>query len=266
MNIDIVPAGTGVIAHDLRLGIPLEDNSCDVVYHSHVLEHLRRPHAIQFLRECYRVLKPGGVLRIAIPDLERICRAYLEKLEAALDDHSAADDYYWMMIELYDQAVREQSGGEMRSYLSRQPLLNEAFIYDRIGEEGREIIHGVDQNIATADAGRPAGWSSILNSLRYRFDLLMDGCSKGLLRSIRGRQAVRAQEIGTFRLAGEVHQWMYDRYSLARLLVAIGFQEPRQQSALESQIDNWSSFNLDTLADGTIVKPDSLFMEATKPI
>src|SRR5438445_2136934 len=93
INIDIVPAGPDVIAHDLRQGIPLPDNSCDVVYHSHVLEHLRRAEAKYLLCECYRVLKPGGILRAAIPDLERICSAYLEKLKAALESDSAADDY-----------------------------------------------------------------------------------------------------------------------------------------------------------------------------
>ena len=259
INIDIVPAGPDVIAHDLRQGIPLPDNSCEAVYHSHVLEHLRRPEALQFLRDCYRVLKPGGILRVAIPDLERICSVYLEKLKAALDSDSAAADYDWMMIELYDQAVREHSGGEMRELLIRQPLPNEAFIYERIGEEGREIIHPV--NHATA-----APRASPLNSLRFRLESIMDRWVKVMLRLMRGRQAVHAQEIGAFRLAGEVHQWMYDRYSLARLLMAAGFQQPQQQAASESQIDNWSSFNLDTLPDGAIIKPDSLFMEATKPI
>ncbi|HMH44264.1 MAG TPA: methyltransferase domain-containing protein [Pyrinomonadaceae bacterium] len=262
INIDIVPAGPGVIAHDLRQGIPLADNSCEAVYHSHVLEHLRRPEALQLLRECYRVLKPGGILRVAIPDLERICRIYLEKLEAALKSDSARGDYDWMMIELYDQAVREQTGGEMREFLISQSAPNEAFVYERIGEEGREIIHS-DNHVTARSRTRSA---NPLISLRFRFDSIMNRCVKVLLRLMRGKPAVRAQEIGAFRLGGEVHQWMYDRYSLARLLMAAGFQRPRQQSPTESQIDNWSSFNLDTSPDGTIIKPDSLFMEATKPI
>lgn len=264
INIDVVPAGDEVIAHDLRQGIPLEDNSCDVIYHSHVLEHLRRAEAFEFLRDCCRVLKPGGILRVAIPDLERICRAYLETVEAALENSAAADDYDWMMLELYDQAVREHTGGEMREFLSRQPVPNEAFVYERIGEESREVTHSVSRTTARGRE-HEAGWSRLLGSLRYRFNSMRDACAKVMVGVVRGQQAPRALEIGTFRLAGEVHQWMYDRFSLARLLTDVGFQDPVRKSATESQVANWSSFNLDTLPDGTIVKPDSLFMEATKP-
>lgn len=45
-------------------------NSCfDVVYHSHSLAHLSKGDAIEFLKECKRVLKVGGVLRIVVPAL-----------------------------------------------------------------------------------------------------------------------------------------------------------------------------------------------------
>src|SRR6266852_88962 len=140
VNIDIAPNGKDVIGHDLSTGIPLPDCSCDVVYHSHLLEHLRQPAALEFMRECRRVLKPGAILRVAVPDLERICRVYLEKLEQALEDDRNRDDYDWIILELLDQAVREQSGGGMLSYLSQSPLPNEDFVYERIGEEGRNII------------------------------------------------------------------------------------------------------------------------------
>lgn len=54
---------------DVAKGIPHADNSVDVVYTSHMLEHLR-PGAMEFvLRECHRVLRSGGVLRVVVPDL-----------------------------------------------------------------------------------------------------------------------------------------------------------------------------------------------------
>src|SRR6266550_5078835 len=130
INIDISPSDPNIIAADLSRGIPLPDDDCDVVYHSHLLEHLRPPQALRFLQECRRVLKPGGVLRVAVPDLEQICLAYLRKLEAAAKgDEGAAHDYDWMLIEMYDQTVREQSGGLMLGYLSQAEIPNETFIY-----------------------------------------------------------------------------------------------------------------------------------------
>ncbi len=56
----------------MRQGIPFPDRSFDVVYHSHVLEHLSKSEASKFLKECSRVLRPQGVLRVVVPDLEEI--------------------------------------------------------------------------------------------------------------------------------------------------------------------------------------------------
>jgi predicted SAM-dependent methyltransferase len=48
-----------------------------------MLSHLRPADAFNLTRECCRVLKPGGVLRVVTEDLEQMCRTYLQKLEAA---------------------------------------------------------------------------------------------------------------------------------------------------------------------------------------
>ena len=72
-------------------------------------------------------------------------------------------------------------------------------------------------------------------------------------------------KIGRFRQQGEVHQWMDDRFSLKCLLNECGFVDVIQRNASESYLPDWSSFNLDTEQDGSIYKPDSLFMEAIKP-
>ena len=51
-----------IIKWDLRKGIPFEDDTFDVVYHSHFLEHLEKDAACAFLNECFRVLKPSGII------------------------------------------------------------------------------------------------------------------------------------------------------------------------------------------------------------
>ena len=67
-----------VVCWDLKRGIPFPDGTFDVVYHSHVLEHLGREDAPGFLRECRRVLRAGGSIRVVVPDLEQLARRYLD--------------------------------------------------------------------------------------------------------------------------------------------------------------------------------------------
>jgi predicted SAM-dependent methyltransferase len=61
-----------------------EDNSVDLIYSSHTLEHFWRHQIEDVLKEWYRVLKPSGVLRIAIPDFEKIVEVYLKTKDLKL--------------------------------------------------------------------------------------------------------------------------------------------------------------------------------------
>lgn len=95
--------GNNVLVHDLSKGIPFADGSVDAVYHSHTLEHIdrdfddpKRDAALSFIKDCYRVLKPGGILRVVVPDFERRCIAYIRNLEACEHDRSA-----WSTQDLY---------------------------------------------------------------------------------------------------------------------------------------------------------------------
>jgi predicted SAM-dependent methyltransferase len=58
--------------------IPEADRSVDVIYTSHMIEHLSRSELSRFLEEAKRVLKPGGILRAAVPDLDIHVRDYSE--------------------------------------------------------------------------------------------------------------------------------------------------------------------------------------------
>lgn len=65
-----------VRCHDVRRGLPFADRSVAIVYASHFLEHLTRDEAAFVLREAWRVLQPGGVCRMVVPDLEAAIAAY----------------------------------------------------------------------------------------------------------------------------------------------------------------------------------------------
>ncbi|WP_454021044.1 class I SAM-dependent methyltransferase [Azospirillum sp. Marseille-Q6669] len=235
VNMDVAAHDYGVLIHDAATGLPFPDQRFDGVYHSHVLEHLDRDEAPGFLRECYRVLKPGGVLRVVVPDLEQIARLYVETAAAAAaGDVGAVERYEWIVLELLDQLVRHEPGGAMGRCLSRRPVPAEAFIVDRIGKEA----------LLPTRRTEPAPWWA-------------PGHPTPRPRS--------ADAVGRFRLSGEVHRWMYDRYSLSRLLQRIGFRDVQVRTATDSGLPAFVDAGLDAGPDGGPRKPDSLFVEGVKP-
>jgi len=76
-------------------GLPYPNDSVDVILASHLLEHFSREDGKNFLRECLRVLKDDGVLRLAVPNSKQLADAYLKgeikKLQEAAIDNSEDD-------------------------------------------------------------------------------------------------------------------------------------------------------------------------------
>lgn len=62
---------------DATQNIPLPDESVELVYSSHMIEHLDRDEASRFLNEAKRILKSGGIIRLAVPDIKKKVEAYL---------------------------------------------------------------------------------------------------------------------------------------------------------------------------------------------
>ena len=257
-NLDASPVSPGVIAHDVRRGFPYSESAFDAVYGSHVLEHLEPEAAMRLLRECFRILKPGGIVRIVVPDLEVIARLYLQSLEGAVrKDAESVSRYDWIMLELYDQAVRTRTGGYMGAYL--RSALSDAqaqFAASRVGVEAMGHVAGNMQRFSALPR-MVRRLRSAISSVR---NLAAEACAFVFL-GPEGRAALRE---GTFRRRGEIHQWMYDRFSLVRALEQAGFTAARVCAADESHISGFSGFGLET-ANGQARKPDSLYVEARKP-
>ena len=254
-NIDFVSTSKNVIAHNLLQGIPETSNSFEVVYHSHVLEHFPKTKSIEFLKECYRVLKPNGIIRIAIPDLEQICLNYIKYLNESLNSvPGAAEKYNWTMLELFDQVVRASAGGDMIDYIKDASKNNDRFLLERNGYEVKRIM----------EMFRKSEDSKIKPSypIIARIKSIPTQIKNKTIQLILGKD-YKAYQIGKFRLEGEIHQWMYDRYSLKKLLEDAGFKDIQVKSAFESSIPDWVKFNLDG-NNGIVRKPDSLYMEAIK--
>jgi predicted SAM-dependent methyltransferase len=133
-----------IVCHDLSKGIPFSTNSIDAVYHSHVLEHIDRHIAEKFLLEVKRVLKPNGVHRIVVPDLEKRCRDYLAHIDVCEKDPTEAAHHEDFISAIIEQSVRREAYGTsqqppLRRYLENL-ILGDArkrgethqWMYDRI--------------------------------------------------------------------------------------------------------------------------------------
>lgn len=129
INIDFHERADAVFAWDLRDNFPFSDHSCDVIYSSHAIEHFDRAGARKFVHECRRVLRSRGILRLVAPDLESIAGSYLACLDAAKRGQPGAEaKYEWAVIELLDQLVRHQSGGEMLKYWCQSDVPADDFV------------------------------------------------------------------------------------------------------------------------------------------
>ena len=67
---------------DATKGLPMQDKSVDVLYSSHMLEYLDRDEADKFIKDVFRVLRAGGVIRIAVPDIKKQVEQYNESGDA----------------------------------------------------------------------------------------------------------------------------------------------------------------------------------------
>ncbi|MBI4353724.1 MAG: methyltransferase domain-containing protein [Candidatus Omnitrophica bacterium] len=68
-----------------RVAWPFPDHSQSLIYSAHTVEHIDESALAYLLRECYRVLKPGGAIRIEAPDLEKTVQAYRQGDRTVLD-------------------------------------------------------------------------------------------------------------------------------------------------------------------------------------
>lgn len=243
---------------DLRERIPCDDNSFDVVYSSHVIEHFSHEKVDSFVAELFRVLKPAGVLRLLTPDLERLVQEYLKNLIAWNQDDTVLNRqrYEWIILELFDQMVRRESGGEMiKKLLSRD--ICEEYVSSRIGDEFKRITSF--QKIPSV--GRKPYAKDPISLLCYRIVSLSRRVVKRMSRFVEKNPVNDFQSV-----SGEIHRWYYDRVSLKHLLQSAGFVDFAVVEYKTSRIVGWERMNLDCSAFGNGPrKPDSIIVEVTKP-
>jgi len=115
VNMDAFPCESVNCVYDCRKVFPFPDEAVRAIFCEHFFEHLDYTEEVpHFLSECFRVLQPGGVLRIIVPDAGRYLHAYVEP--------------GWLELErlrLLD-AEHAEKGGEVR-YHTKMEVINEVF-------------------------------------------------------------------------------------------------------------------------------------------
>lgn len=121
-----------IFIHDLRKRLPFADNSAEGIYAPHFLTELYFEDAMRLLKECYRVLQPGGALRIVVSDLRAFVLEYmgqrtLRNLPEGILDMSPGDRLNVRMV-LHDP---HQSANKLYNiYLALTGFHSNKWVYD----------------------------------------------------------------------------------------------------------------------------------------
>lgn len=89
---------SGLLFYDLRNGVPFADDSLDVIFTSHFLEHLRKKDGKKLLKDAHRALRDGGLMRVAVPDLDVAFEMYkngkIEEMQDLFFYNSNGSDFH----------------------------------------------------------------------------------------------------------------------------------------------------------------------------
>jgi len=162
LNTDIhqFPGARGIVYLDARKRFPLPDESFDLVYSEHMIEHLTYAEGLHCLRECRRVLRRGGRIRVATPSLERLGSLYSRELTDVQRRYIA-----WAV----ENVVEDDEVGELPGYVVNNffRAWGHRFIYDEatlrlalehagfadiqefpVGESNDEGLAGLESHLA----------------------------------------------------------------------------------------------------------------------
>ena len=116
--------GNGDLQLDLTQPIPFPDNSIEKIYSSHLIEHFAYPSPmLDLLRECNRILKPGGVFSVAVPNARIFLEAYMDDRGFDREKYCAFDVGLTYKTRIDYVNFVAHMGGEHRHLFDEENLL-----------------------------------------------------------------------------------------------------------------------------------------------
>ena len=216
INLDIISSNKHVKQTNLLKELPFLDNSVDAIYCSHFLEHIPIEKVPNFLYECFRILKKGGVLRLVLPDFEALSKEYLKQIKLKNRIKSKI-----VLLTIFDQCVRKRPGGMLNEFYN--DLLTKK--KEKISEiKYLKYLNGVDFE----------------KKIKHKRDIIF--YQQKILLFIKSTffniwikfimiflpKAFKAQNVSLARI-GELHHWVWDYFSLSDYLVKAGFSKTVRQ-------------------------------------
>lgn len=119
-----------VVYMNLNRNWPFSSESVDVVYASHLFEHLSLKSVDLFLKEAYRTLKPGGVMRLVVPDLYQIAQKYVTFYNSTYTETDTTKDIMWA-INMHREGQYGHPGWFKKLFLEMQGYPHQhKYMYD----------------------------------------------------------------------------------------------------------------------------------------
>lgn len=189
----------------------------------------------------------GGEIRLVTPDLENICKKYLEILEQVKETEQKFEGKYeFITIELLDQLTRNCRGGLLGEYLNREDI-DKDFVQERLGL----VFENSHMSLMEKIKKQPV-------------KALKRGTEMVLCKIFGWTDFYKKWAIGNFHFSGEVHKWVYDSYSLEKLLIEAGFSKVVITQCNISKIENFEKYNLENHHIGQSKISNSLYIECIK--
>ena len=251
INLDIVSNNKHVKKYNLLNKLPFSSNSVDAIYCSHFIEHIPIHRVNSFLKECYRILKKKGVLRLVLPDFEELTKEYLKQIK--LKNYKFSKIVHLSII---DQCVRKYPGGELDQYYKK--LMIEK---NRRKEEIKFInyLNGVNFK---KKLKKKKPLSQKINQIFFLFKEFFFLYWLRIVTLLLPKSFV--DQNVSFARTGEIHQWVWDYYMLKERLLSAGFKNIFKTSFNKTKYKEFKLFKFDEYKRKKSRGIESMYIESIK--